>query len=1546
MAALPRPAAALDQLKAAILTLKDSGDGGFEGLLAALLGEVTQMTFRVAVSGSQGGQDGRGDRADGSIAFEAKLYTSKLTKSVVNSKATEVLASPDPPDLWVLGATVGASSQMVSTLRDAFAKVETSLLVLDWPANTTLPPLALLCAMAPDTCADFIACQSKTGVDRAALQAALQVLANTPGFDTRVADVRKQLSDPLLGLATARAANRVLFRQLFARTDEARHRFGQPLAPAAPHALAPIERPRRAELDAILTAPPATDIVAVTGDQGCGKSWLVAQAWLARPDAPFLIFLTAAEAVAAMAYTPQELVARQLVEQSGGVPTSERLDRWAQRLERWRDRPAASPRLLLVVDGLNERARTDWAPWLSRLTSFLSRIGGCVVVTSRARYFKRIDDRFSIPCRTITLDDFSDAELNAALAVHGVAPGQITKRVRSSLRNPRILGIALDLLSTSQIGTAEELSIERLLFEHIRTHQSEPARGETPYQFIRLLGDHARLIRERINREVAEDRLIFDSYDFAEAPRYDLPRDLLPVVEERFFVGVDGEPDLYQLTEDGLVYALAIATIREMRVAERNSRSVAERLAEIVEPVAALDLVTDVLFAAALLASVDGEISQGIAAALLARHATQQNADEDSYPAYCGIVRNIPAAALDALYALALTAPHAQHRDWLVDALRRARGNQAAWIIIAARLNHWLRLYSRNAAHGLMPGENDAAKRAEALAESEIKIATKLAGLTPCEKSILDQMMVRNDDVDGVTLSEDSFAILAGMPLAPFAEALMCWAFARSLNGGYRVPWKDFGFVLQHNHIDWFETRDAVLLAGSCFARDDASRTGLWALVSILRATGDADDGSRAEVIANALMPEWQHYKGWRLVERYCEADPCDPSSQRPDNIDNTDERMATLDPAELMKNRSMSENELFFDHSRPGLARFAPNNIVAVSRAIVADVLGRPSNVATLSISLLGSSTVLIEPETVTAMVERAAALSHPEIPTGNADSKDWVVSQYLLLNAFAHFDGDVQARTLIDLPEHGPPLLQLERVFRPASPGMVDELVERAIASEEEHRLLMSLAFVRSSQSPVSLETLGRIRQLIGHRKPSVRGLAMQISADHPDKPQLAAFAGSDWSAATLDPREDFYERWHGSSLIIAAAAQGLLTGAEAVARIAPERYSHAAQRLGSVAVGPALTSLVGQATAHVLDTIIPFRPPPVSQNDRADADRVARFSLEDDDDNLDIGQRLARINESDEDFAARRQAGWDRFREFEGELNKRGAELILRDIGAEAVSAVAETDRASLQAIAQTILTLPAARLPRAVNLASRIARALSAGDPDTAVALFRKCRGHEAYVRITRTIGSIPLMTWDVWHSVASDQMRALWRERLERCLSDDDLASEVLAACHAGYQPFLEQVAQEATADGHPVATARALMILAFCDESDSAGAIIERFGNHGGMVGRAAKAARFAYDRNIWSRHWYRRLVETDDSVEFWRYATLLCKIVDARILLWTEEAAEGGLLDRFGQSLDRPIERRVEAWKKKRGGKLFGQDQPRDLYLDAVPDSFDLSGE
>ena len=48
---------ALHRLREALPTLPDTGPKGFEGLIGALLGTLTHASFRLAASGSQGGQE-------------------------------------------------------------------------------------------------------------------------------------------------------------------------------------------------------------------------------------------------------------------------------------------------------------------------------------------------------------------------------------------------------------------------------------------------------------------------------------------------------------------------------------------------------------------------------------------------------------------------------------------------------------------------------------------------------------------------------------------------------------------------------------------------------------------------------------------------------------------------------------------------------------------------------------------------------------------------------------------------------------------------------------------------------------------------------------------------------------------------------------------------------------------------------------------------------------------------------------------------------------------------------------------------------------------------------------------------------------------------------------------------------------------------------------------------------------------------------------------------------------------------------------------------
>jgi hypothetical protein len=57
-----------------------------------------------------------------------------------------------------------------------------------------------------------------------------------------------------------------------------------------------------------------------------------------------------------------DLLISKLIKQTGDRATVINQERWRRRLKQWRGRPATeSPRLIVVIDGINQRPKTDWA---------------------------------------------------------------------------------------------------------------------------------------------------------------------------------------------------------------------------------------------------------------------------------------------------------------------------------------------------------------------------------------------------------------------------------------------------------------------------------------------------------------------------------------------------------------------------------------------------------------------------------------------------------------------------------------------------------------------------------------------------------------------------------------------------------------------------------------------------------------------------------------------------------------------------------------------------------------------------------------------------------------------------------------------------------------------------------------------------------------------------------------------------------------------------------------------------------------------------------
>jgi len=279
-------------LKATLLSLPPTGEAGFEGLIGATLREISGAPFRLARSGSQHGVDGKSAYERDAICFEGKRYDGKVPKAGVLSKIAELSIYNTQTDIWVLGATSQIASQLADDARGLGTKNGIHILILNWSA-TDLPPLAVALAMGGMRVQEFL----KTHIDDATefrkAKAALDVVRSCEDFSCHANRIRAECNAPSVGIPLAQRANTDWLCTAFSSREQAKLRFGQPLAPGDKDTTTIRQRKTLIDqLNPYLTAAPDRTVVFVLGDEGCGKSWIVAQSWLDLARKPLMLFLT------------------------------------------------------------------------------------------------------------------------------------------------------------------------------------------------------------------------------------------------------------------------------------------------------------------------------------------------------------------------------------------------------------------------------------------------------------------------------------------------------------------------------------------------------------------------------------------------------------------------------------------------------------------------------------------------------------------------------------------------------------------------------------------------------------------------------------------------------------------------------------------------------------------------------------------------------------------------------------------------------------------------------------------------------------------------------------------------------------------------------------------------------------------------------------------------------------------------------------------------------------------------------------------------------
>ena len=369
--------------------LKPAGPEGFEGLIASLLESLTGVQFNLAISGSQAGRDLSSHRMYGNvIAVECKRYgenTSLDERELLGEIAQVVQAIPDL-DVWVLVTSREVPSQLEEVLQ-RFAEQHGIKYFSISSADGSPSSLEVLCAHSPEIVIAYSKISSNP--ERDEISSSLYQITTYPKFQQRLTLLRTEFLSPLVGYESWRAKQNQWFIQCLTSDREARANFGQPINVEDENAMLITREMAWKFMSKWLDSwEDLHNYLVILGEEGDGKTWATVS-WLCQQiktieEFPGVVFLSSTD-----------VNSYDVIKQLSDVISHRLLtlskEQMELRLRRWTAQSGGqSPRLILVLDGINERRTPGWwrilldklagEPWYNSLA---------VILTCRISHWRR-----------------------------------------------------------------------------------------------------------------------------------------------------------------------------------------------------------------------------------------------------------------------------------------------------------------------------------------------------------------------------------------------------------------------------------------------------------------------------------------------------------------------------------------------------------------------------------------------------------------------------------------------------------------------------------------------------------------------------------------------------------------------------------------------------------------------------------------------------------------------------------------------------------------------------------------------------------------------------------------------------------------------------------------------------------------------------------------------------------------------------------------------------------------------------------------------------
>jgi len=778
------------QLLGQLRAMEASGDTGFEGFVRDCLQESLGIRFRLMKSGPQSGADMRGDAPANhlQVAVEGKRYgnTTPLPVEQLQLKIVSASQAGSILDLWVLATTRTISATDRIKLAETGERQGVATAIIDASDGPGLPSaLDLLSANSPDAVGKHLPSSPE-------IAAWLRVLRLEPDFALRLDRVLEPFRRNDVGYAAAREAAAAWLVTAMSDEATARARLDSFAGLGTGDAIVIPRLAVEAELDSWFGKGPTVPL-AILGDEGVGKTWSLLNWWRRRmreasDELPLTLIVPASAVTGSGDIAGPDLVARLLADR---LPIRDQ-QFWRRRLALWAQEHTSAPRVLLVIDGLNQQP--EFTGWQKTLQPFFDKDWNglfAAAVTCRTAWWE--DDLKALAAlvpraQTITVPVFDESELDQMLARFNLHRGAFGADMHEILAIPRYCQLAIK--RREELAGSGDITIERLIYEDWRHRIARVGSGLAPSEdeFRAFITEQGTQLRSALDNGTPS----LSRREMVEALDRDMGRGepalrmaLSEIVDGNWMQRAQDGSRRFRLNAKYVPFALGLALHQELRTVGQIAAS--NHLGTFMDPLRGTDRGTAILRNAVTIALLDPASPEWLFNLLIDSWFGQQNFGVVDATTLGQLAPAAPARFLD--FAERLWSGERHHiRDdtLLIDAIVSAAGTETFRMALRDALTLWL---GRVEVH---PGRLPRAKRADSealksLSDTYEAGAAHWAGARDRVATIDGIMQVEatryTGEGDQERLTTYAAGVLSFLPRAEFVPCYVAWALARAIEG-------------------------------------------------------------------------------------------------------------------------------------------------------------------------------------------------------------------------------------------------------------------------------------------------------------------------------------------------------------------------------------------------------------------------------------------------------------------------------------------------------------------------------------------------------------------------------------------------------------------------------------------------------------------------------------------------------------------------------------------------------------------------------------------